>query len=173
MKYLNLFFLSFLFIFMASCASVQSDYDRAVDFSQYKTYNYFTNIDWNNYSDLDAKRFYDAIDQQMQAKGLTKSDHPQLLIDIKPNERDYKSTSSSVRVGGGSWNRGVSVGGSVGIPIRTQKSDKHFVIEMVDNTTDQMIWQGIYEKTTSPNVDKEKLIYNAVEKVFTKFPPKK
>lgn len=161
------------FMFLTSCATVQSDYDRNVDFSQYKTYNYFTNIEWENFSELDQRRFYNAIDAQMQAKGFTKSENPQLIIDIQPKEREYKSTDSSVNIGGGNWGRGGSIGGSVGIPIRTRKSDKQIIIEMVDASNDQMVWQGVFDKTTSPNADKEKIINSAVEKIMAKFPPKK
>lgn len=173
MKYLNLSFLAIAFIFLTSCATVQSDYDRDVDFGQYNTYNYFTNIEWGNFSELDQRRFYNAIDAQMQAKGFTKSENPQLIIDIQPKEREYKSTDSSVRIGGGNWGRGVSIGGSVGIPIRSKKSDKQIIVEMVDASNNQMVWQGVFDKTTSPNANKEKLINNVVEKIMAKFPPKK
>lgn len=173
MKLFKISLVAILFMFLASCASVQSDYDRNVNFSTYKTYNYYTDIEWGNLSELDQRRFFSAIDSEMQTKGLTKSDDPQLLIDIVAKEREYKSTSSSVNIGGGNWGRGVSVGGSVGIPIRTRKSDKQIMIEMLDASNDQLVWQGVYEKTTSPKADKQKLIDNAIQKIFTKFPPKK
>ena len=173
MKIFKTLYIAIFFLALTSCASVQSDYDRSVDFNQYNTYNYFTNIEWGDFSELDARRFYDAIDQEMQAKGFTKAENPQLIIDIQPREREYKDTSSTVSIGGGSWGSGVNVGGSVGIPIRSNKADRQIVIEMVDASNDQMVWQGIYNKTTSPNVDREVLISEAMQKVFAKFPPNK
>ncbi|MDO5655705.1 MAG: DUF4136 domain-containing protein [Flavobacteriaceae bacterium] len=172
MKFINLSFVAVILTFLVSCGSVKSDYDRSVNFSQYKTYNYFTDMKMGEFSELDARRMTTAIDQQMAQKGFTKSENPQLIIDIQPKEREYKSTSSSVRVGGGNWGRGVSVGGSVGIPIRTKKSDKQIVIEMVDASNQHMIWQGVYDKTTSPNANRDKFISDAIAKIFSKFPPK-
>lgn len=173
MKNLKLILALFSVTFLMSCGSVQTDFDRSVNFNNYKTFNYFTDIDFGGFSELDARRLTTAVDQQMAQKGFTKSENPDLIIDIRPSLRDYKSTSSSVRVGGGNWGRGVSVGGSVGIPIRTNKTDRQIVIEMVDASNDHMIWQGIFNKTTSPNADNEKVINDAVTKIFSKFPPGK
>lgn len=168
-------YLTFIIIIsiLAACSSVQTDYDRNVNFNNFKTYNYFSNIEWGNYSELDARRFYQAIDNQMAGKGFTKSENPDFIIDIQPTQRQTKRTTSSVNVGVSNWGRGVSVGGSVGIPIRTKQLDNQIVIEMVNASNDQMIWQGIYEKTTSAKADKNRVIENAVDKIFAKFPPKK
>ena len=171
MKNLKFLFALFFITALFSCGSVQTDYDRSVNFSKYKTYNYFTDMETGAFNELDIRRLTTAVDQQMAQKGFTRSESPDLLIDIRPSVRDYKSTSSTVRVGGGNWGRGVSVGGSVGIPIRTKKTDRQIVIEMVDASNDHMIWQGIYDKTTSPNADNEKVINDAVAKIFSKFPP--
>jgi len=51
----------FLLLLVASCSSIRvnSDYDKKVDFSQYKTYAFYkTGIDKVEISDLDKKEFF-------------------------------------------------------------------------------------------------------------------
>lgn len=72
-------------LFLASCSSVDvtTDYDRTVNFSKYKTYNYNkTNIDNSKLSDLDKNRILSAIDEQMVLKGYLKNDNPDLFINL-------------------------------------------------------------------------------------------
>ena len=59
-----------------SCSSilVYSDFDREVNFSDYKTFAYFKpEIDKVDISDLDKRRILKALDTQMSLKGLSKS----------------------------------------------------------------------------------------------------
>lgn len=84
MKTKHLILLFFIFL-LPSCSSVRvySDYDKNVDFSLYKTYAFYkTGIDKVEISDLDKKRILRSIDEEMTAKGLTKSETPDLLINI-------------------------------------------------------------------------------------------
>ena len=71
----------FMLFLLAYCSSVRvnADYDKKVDFKQYKTYAYIkANIDKVEISDLDKKRILYAIDDAMAAKGFTKSDNPDI-----------------------------------------------------------------------------------------------
>ena len=75
----------FLLLILASCStvSVYSDYDKNANFASYKTYAFFKpGIDKVEISDLDKRRILRAIDDQMQAKGFTKSENPDLLVNI-------------------------------------------------------------------------------------------
>ena len=84
MKTMKILPLLLLFL-VASCSSVyvNTDYDKKVDFTQYKTYAYYkTGIDKVEISDLDKKRILRSIDEVMLTKGFTKSDTPDLLINI-------------------------------------------------------------------------------------------
>ncbi len=86
----NLFKLAVILIsamLMAACGStttIKSDYDRSVDFSQFKTYGYFSpmGIENPNYSSLLGQMFRDAIDAQMQSRGYVLSGNPDLLINV-------------------------------------------------------------------------------------------
>ncbi len=70
---------------MTSCNSVRvaTDYDREANFGQYQTFAFFKpGIDKAEISDLDKKRILRAIENEMQQKGFTKSDNPDLLVSI-------------------------------------------------------------------------------------------
>ena len=89
--------LPFLLLFvLASCSSVRvnSDYDKQVDFTAYKTYAFHkTGIDKAEISDLDKKRILRSIDETMTAKGFAKSETPDLLIAFFTKEREIFCTS--------------------------------------------------------------------------------
>jgi hypothetical protein len=85
MKAIKLLPVLLLFL-AASCSSVKvySDYDNKVDFSQYKTYAFHKKgIDKVEISELDKKRILNAIDRELSLKGMTKSENPDLLINIQ------------------------------------------------------------------------------------------
>jgi len=80
----------FLLFLTVSCSSVRvnSDYDKNVNFSQYKTYAFHkSGIDKAEISDLDKKRILRAIDNQLATKGFTKSESPDLLVNIFTKEK--------------------------------------------------------------------------------------
>lgn len=164
----------FLAINMAcSTADVQRDYDRNVDFSKYKTFHFYENLKWGTLSKLDQKRMLNSIESELTAKGLTKSETPDLLIDIQAEEKQIEQTNSSVGIGGGSGGRGVGVGVSVAIPIKSKKRSEKYVIEMVDSSNNQMVWQGIYNNVVSLKTDKSQSINQAIQKLLTEYPPQK
>ena len=81
----------FMLFVLASCSSVRvnADYDKKVDFNQYKTYAYVkASIDKVEISDLDKKRILNSIDEAMSAKGFSKSNNPDMLISIFTKESE-------------------------------------------------------------------------------------
>ena len=90
MKTLKILPLLFLFV-LSSCSSVRvySDFDSRADFSQYKTYAFHKKgVDRVQISELDKKRILRAIDNELSKKGMTKSENPDLLINIFTKERE-------------------------------------------------------------------------------------
>jgi len=72
-------------LFLASCASVRvsTDYDKSVDYNQYKTYAFYKDgVDKVKINDLDKKRILKAVERELQAKGMTASADPDLLINF-------------------------------------------------------------------------------------------
>lgn len=165
--------LSFLFLLLfMGCHSIQvtHDYDRKIDFSKYKTFNYYPQMN-SGLSELDENRLLDAIDAHLTNKGFTLSENAELLINIKTS--DYHSMQQST-VGLGLGGGGGQVGGgvSVGIPLGQDKTNRVIQIDVLDQNG--LIYQAIMD---SPYFDKAtpdertKHMQNIVEKAFEKFPP--
>src|SRR6478609_10685857 len=87
----NIYLLIIMAIAVASCSpiTVSYDYDKTVDFKKYKTYAYTQEANQLPIGDLDRNRLMTAIDAELAARGLTKSDNPDALIDltVKAKER--------------------------------------------------------------------------------------
>ena len=85
-------FLPVLLLFaLVSCNSVRvaSDFDKNVEFTQFKTYAFYKNgIDKVEISDLDKKRILRSIDEVMASKGFSKSDNPDILINFFTKSRE-------------------------------------------------------------------------------------
>ena len=65
------YFLSIAMVSMLiSCSAIKVnyDYDKAVDFSNYSTYNYYSDME-SGLSQLDEKRLLRALDSTLKARG--------------------------------------------------------------------------------------------------------
>ena len=103
-------FLLLITLILNSCSSIKvfSDYDRNIDFSNYETFAYFKpEIDKVDISDLDKRRILKALDSEMNLKGLSKSETPDLLIGFttKAKEQIYVNTGNNFGWGWG-WGWG-------------------------------------------------------------------
>ncbi|MCG2461745.1 DUF4136 domain-containing protein [Flavobacteriaceae bacterium F89] len=161
---------------LLGCASinVNYDYDKETEFSAYTTYNYYPDLN-TGMNELDDRRLLDAIDSYMQTKGILLVEEPEFYINIK--SAMYQSPSNS-SVGFGVGGGGGSVGGgvSMGIPVGQGTMNHRIQFDFVDRQKDAMFWQAISESSFKPKSTPEaKEVYfkSVVEKVFSKYPPKK
>ncbi len=79
--------------FITGCASgskIRSDFDRNADFSQYQTYNFYTDAgpESTNYQSLFSQHMVTAITKEMDARGYEKSHDPDLLVNFNAVLRD-------------------------------------------------------------------------------------
>ena len=84
MKFLKL---TLLMIMVSSCATVNVnyDYERQTNFSDYKTYNYYSDQE-TGLSALDTKRLLAILDDAMAVKGMSLSESPDFFVVFKaPN----------------------------------------------------------------------------------------
>lgn len=168
----------FLLLILASCSSVSvySDYDKNVDFASYKTYAFFKpGIDKVEISDLDKRRILHAIDTEMQAKGFTKSENPDLLVNIFTKSREQVSVNQfSAGWGygwGWGWNPYMMYGGQTTVSTSTEGT---LFIDLIDAKRKEMIWQGEGVATLTKNVDKKDAkVAEIVNKVLAQYPPVK
>ncbi len=178
MKTLKLIPFFLLLMLVASCSSVTvySDYDKTVDFAPYKTYAYFKpGIDKVEISDLDKRRILRAIDDQMLAKGFTKSDNPDLLINIFTKSReqvDVNQFSAGWGYGWGwGWNPYMMYGNQTTVSTSTEGT---LYIDLIDAKKKEMIWQGEGIGTLTRNIDKkDEKIAEFVAKILAQYPPVK
>ena len=106
MRFIKLLSISVLLV-ITSCASVRvtSDYDSQVKFDDYKTFAFYKpGIDKVEISDLDKKRILRAIEKEMLAKGFTKSESPDLLVNINTKtEKNVNVYNAGIGYGWGPW----------------------------------------------------------------------
>jgi len=175
MKTTNLFPLLLLFL-VASCASVRvnSDYDKNVDFTQYKTYAFFKNgIDKVGISDLDKKRILRSIDEEMAAKGLTKSETPDLLVNINTKSEKNVNVNQFYAGYGYGWGLGWSPywGNNTSISTSTEGI---LTIDLIDAKKKELIWQGEGCGTlTQDTHKKDENIKEFVSRILAQYPPVK
>jgi hypothetical protein len=169
----------FLLLILSSCSSVTvySDYDKTVDFTPYKTYAYFKpGIDKVEISDLDKRRILRAIDDQMQAKGFTKIDNPDLLVNIFTKSReqvDVNQFSAGWGYGWGwGWNPWMMYGGNQ--TTVSTSTEGTLYIDLIDAKKKEMIWQGEGVGTLTRDIDKkDERIAEFVGKILAQYPPVK
>ena len=96
--------------FLASCSSIQVsyDYDKSTDFSKFKTYEYTGDAMKLPIHELDRNRISAAIDKQMTAKGFTKSDNPDVLLDLQV-KLEQRTEATATNNGGMYYGRGLSL----------------------------------------------------------------
>ena len=175
-------------ILLSSCSSVRvaSDYNKETQFNDYKTFAFFKpGIDKAEISDLDKRRILKAIESELMAKGMTKSENPDMLVSIftKSNQRvDVYNNNwgfGGWGWGAGRWGWGWGSGfgwgpgfGWGGNNVSTRTEGILFV-DFIDTGKKQLIWQGSGTGyLVTKNVDKkEARIKEFVSEMMTKYPP--
>jgi hypothetical protein len=143
MKNITLLLITFI---LSSCTSIKvfSDYDRNIDFSNYETFAYFKpEIDKVDISDLDKRRILMALDSEMNLKGLSKSETPDLLIGFttKAKEQIYVNTGNNFGWGWG-WGFNPWFWGNGGYNSVSTRTEGTLYVNIIDAATKQLIWQG-------------------------------
>ena len=163
-------------VFLVSCNAVRVDYDydKATNFSNYTTYNYFSDME-TGLSELDEKRLLRALDSTLQAKGYLLAEEPDFLVNILSSSF-RRAPNNAVGVGVGGTGRNVGGGVSVGIPIGGSGLARSIQFDFVDAEKDALFWQANSESNFSDNASpsvREEQLQRVVAKVFSKFPPEK
>ena len=164
-----------LILILISCGTaVHYDYERSTDFSRYRNYNYYSDID-SGLSQLDNNRIKKAIDSILQYRGFVQNNSPDFLINFYASESITNSGSSiGIGVGGGGGNVGVGVSG--GIPIGGNFILQKMTIDFVDATRDKLFWKAEVESKYSEKANPEQrtVHYNRLMlKILKNYPPKK
>ena len=173
-------------LLMAACSSgpeIKSDYDHTIDFSQYKTYGFFNpmGIENPNYSSIYGSIFRDAISQEMESRGYTMSDNPDLMINVSGRLQDKTkvTTTSDPYMHGGyyGYRRGYyGTWGGYGYGTTTHVSnytEGTVNVDMVDRAQKRMVWEGVAVGRVKENKTNEETrtnIYNGIREMFAGYP---
>lgn len=165
-----------------SCSSVQvvTDYDKTVNFGQYKTFNVKPPEGFDNHVDPEKinRRNVDAIisniKQQMTSKGYVESAEPDLWIsfyvkvDTKQELRatNYGFYGGSPYYYGGYYGYGTSYT-DVNVVEFTEGT---LIIDLVDAKENKLVWQGVGKKTIDENkIDHSDDIRKTVGQIFYRY----
>ena len=152
------------------------DYDTKENFARFKTYDYLTQPENTQMSELVLKRVKQAVDREMESKGLTKSsENPDLLIAI------HTKVSSKVQVGTWGYSYSPTVvywssygySGTYGLQYREFQKGT-LVVDIVESKAKEMIWRGVAEGSL-PDIPRseqiEKIVNKAVKEMMKNYPP--
>jgi len=160
---------------LISCgATVNYDYDTQTDFSGYKTYDFYPEID-SGLGELDNFRVMKITDSILQTNGFIKSESPDFLVNFYVKEFVTNSgTTLGIGVGGGGYNGSVGVSG--GIPIGGDVYKQKFTIDFIENKADKLFWQAVGNddlKVKANSIQKDTYYFSLISKMLNGFPPKK
>lgn len=166
------------FFILTSCSSVyvNTDYDKKANFESYKTYAYNkSSIDKLEISDLDKKRILYALDAAMPTKGFSKSENPDVLINVFTKERERVNVNNNMGWGPGwglGWGWGIGWGMGMAFTQTTTTPEGTLYIDIVDAKTKELVWQGIGTGYLTTNFEKkDERIAEFVSKILEKYPP--
>lgn len=168
----------------SGCAgdNIRSDYDPEADFSQYNTYNFFADAgpESSNYQSFFSQYMVTAITREMESRGYTKSNDPDLLVNfnaILQEKTDVRTTPAPSYGGGYYGYRGgfYDPWGGYGYGTEThvsQYTEGTFNIDLVDAREKKLIWEAVGTGKISQKMldELEERVYAGVPKFFAKYP---
>ena len=185
-KLLKIFTLSLAVLVASGCSSsgkLRSDYDPDANFGAYNSYNYFENAGPNNgqYESLFSQYMKTAIDIEMQKRGYTKSDNPDLLVNfnaILQDKTDVRTSPATPPPGYGYYGyRGGYYGGWGGYGYGTethvsQYTEGTFNIDLVDARKKQLVWEavGVGRISEKDFNNLEQNVMEGVPRYFERYP---
>ncbi|WP_105200583.1 MULTISPECIES: DUF4136 domain-containing protein [unclassified Pseudoalteromonas] len=166
---------------LSACASGPDfDYDKSVNFTQYKTFAWFPDASLTNassnyqISELMERRVRQAVNDELSAKGMSMvtADQADVLINYhasveKKVDVDTFTTGYSAR-----WDYW-------GLGYNVQTTTREYevgtlVIDVVDRASNQLVWraakEGRLKKNQTPS-ERTAVIRESVAEIFSNYPP--
>ena len=168
---------------MSGCATdnIRSDYDPSMDFSQYTTYNFFPDAgpDQTNYQSFFSKYMVTAISREMDARGYSLSNDPDLLINFNAmlqDKTDVRTTPAPSYGGyygyrGGFYDPWMGYGYAQETHV-SQYTEGTFNIDLVDARKKKLVWEavGVGRVTEKVLEELEERVDIGVANAFKKYP---
>ena len=170
---------------LAGCASqpkVLSDYDKSADFARYRTFGFVTQVgaDSTEFRSLAVQTMQAAATRQMEMRGYTRSDTPDLVINFtgKIEEKADVESIPAPYYGPG-WGYGGFYGapyggwGAGGTQVTTRRYNVGtLVMDIVDREKRQAVFQGSVSDVVTKEMmaNREAAITGAVNRIFASYP---
>lgn len=182
----NFFFLTVSLLMLVACASgpeFHSDYDPEVDFSNYRTFGFFSpmSIEGDNYSTLFGRQFRESIGREMRARGYVASDNPDLAINVSVHlQEKIKVTQTTDPMIYGSYygyRRGyydpwMGYGQGTSTQV-SQYTEGTINVDLVDMAQKRLVWEGVAigrVKEGRSNAEVRTAINDGVTTMFADYP---
>ncbi|HEY5757553.1 MAG TPA: DUF4136 domain-containing protein [Steroidobacter sp.] len=163
-------------LFAAGCATTSGpktriDYDKAADFSVYRTYGFpkETGTDRGGYSTLVTSYLKSAMSSQMEARGYKYSeDHPDLLVNFYMNTRERTEIRPDARASVGYGYYGYRYGLYNAWPMYDEDRTVTYKVgtlnlDIVDAEKKQLVWEGVAEgRVSEDELQNPKVAINGV-----------
>lgn len=152
-------------------ASVSFDFDKAADFSKYKTYQWKEGTSLPN--PLMQERLKAAVEAQLRAKGVTPAtDKADLIVTTHGRLEKQQSVDMTTFGYGGYYGYAGGMATTSAtvreIPIGT------ILVDLVDAAANKLVWRGTGQDVVSTKPEKnEAKINRIIPKMFKDFPPAK
>ena len=168
---------------LAGCASgpdIRADYDKAADFGAYRTYGFVAQAgtDTGDFKSLSTQMMQKAAAREMEARGYTRSENPDLVINFKGKlEEKVDVESTPAPYYGPGWGYrgwyGAPYGGWGTSEVTTRRYNVGtLVMDVVDREKRQVVFQGGVESVVTKKMleNREAAINQAVANIFSKYP---
>lgn len=185
----NILYTIISFILLSACSGVKviTDYDKSVDFSQYKTFEYYG---WAEESDkvmtrFDKERIEQAFGDEFKKRGLeyVEKNGDMVVVLFIVVEQKTQKTANTTHMGGYGGYYGGYYGYGPGYtwgPSHSTTTITEYdyqvgtlVVDVFDAKEQKLIWEGIGTKTIDDNPQtREKNIPKAVSAIMMQYPIK-
>jgi len=165
----------------SSSPDIRSAYDDRSDFSQFNTYNFYSDAGQGNtsYQSLFSQYMVTAITLEMESRGYVKSGDPDLLVNFNARFSDKTKVTTSPSMNSGAYYgyRGGRYGawGGYGYGTDThvsQYTEGTFNIDLVDAKKEILVWEAVAvgRMTEKKRKNMQEGIRNGVPKFFAFYP---
>lgn len=170
-------------VVLAGCAGgpdIRADFDRSADFGRYRTFGFVAQpgTDSSDYRSLSTQMLQNAAARQMEQRGYTRADNPDLVINFtgKLEEKvDVESTPAPFYGPGWGYHGwiGAPWGGWGGTEVTTRRYNVGtLIMDVVDREKRQVVFQGGVEGVVTREMmaNREAAIGKAVQLIFSRYP---
>jgi hypothetical protein len=164
---------------LTACPSkpvVRTQISPALDIQKYQSFGFVEHPDTDKagYTTLTTRFLKEAVAREMVARGYTRSEQPDLLVNFTTGSKDKVEGDSwpEVGLGWGRWSRGWGWGGMWGSRDIRTVTEGSLTIDVVDQQHKELVWSGPAKgRVTSRDEDNpQSAIDKAVSAIFIKYP---